>query len=466
MKKFEQIHNEIGISPLTQSINFGYQSREMGKLLGIKPFGFICAYYEDKVTMYNDLNHWKKGGDLVISKAKNNIKFFEKLLADSEKIKKETLKIIHKIGNPKKINYSNKEIIKLIEKLSRNGFEMTVLSQLGAVADHYHNSFSDLLEKTLSNAKNLNKSELSKNEIFNLLTTSPLKLPSEIAKNELFLSKDIDYYLNRWHWLHFGHLGPSLTKKDAKNLLKSKPSSFKNLAKKQKEIENLIFTRQFEKNLFQVSRIFVYLKGSRMEICNGIFSFLSLVLDKVSKETKYDKKYLYFLSIPELINYFKSEEILSEKILKDRYNYSVWEMLDYKDYKEIKIDANEIGKNIIKNRTIAEKFKINNTKFIKGSVAYSGIVRGMVKIINSPDEMSKIKEGDIMVSVQTMPELLPAMRKASAFITDMGGIISHAAIVSRELKKPCVVGTRNATKILKDGDMVEVNANEGIVKII
>ena len=69
-----------------------------------------------------------------------------------------------------------------------------------------------------------------------------------------------------------------------------------------------------------------------------------------------------------------------------------------------------------------------------------------------------------MVAIQTMPELLPAMNKAVAFVTDIGGITSHAAIVAREMKKPCVIGTRIGTKILKDGDRVEVDATKGIVK--
>jgi pyruvate,water dikinase len=58
------------------------------------------------------------------------------------------------------------------------------------------------------------------------------------------------------------------------------------------------------------------------------------------------------------------------------------------------------------------------------------------------------------------------MKKAGAFITDGGGILSHAAIVARELKKPCIIGTKSATQILKDGDLIEVNANNGIVKIL
>ena len=66
----------------------------------------------------------------------------------------------------------------------------------------------------------------------------------------------------------------------------------------------------------------------------------------------------------------------------------------------------------------------------------------------------------------TRPEFLPLMSKASAFITDEGGITCHAAIVAREMKKPCIIGTKIGTKALKDGDMIEVDADKGVVKII
>ncbi len=78
--------------------------------------------------------------------------------------------------------------------------------------------------------------------------------------------------------------------------------------------------------------------------------------------------------------------------------------------------------------------------------------------------MPKIRQGEILVAVITYPALLPAMERASAIVTDEGGLLCHAAIVSRELGIPCVVGTRIATKVLKDGDLIEVDASEGVVK--
>ena len=103
---------------------------------------------------------------------------------------------------------------------------------------------------------------------------------------------------------------------------------------------------------------------------------------------------------------------------------------------------------------------------IKGQVAQLGKVRGKVKILESSSELDKVEEGDILVASMTMPNYLPAMKKAAAFVTDEGGITCHAAIVSRELKKPCVIGTKIATQVLKDGMEVEVDADQGIIKIL
>lgn len=107
--------------------------------------------------------------------------------------------------------------------------------------------------------------------------------------------------------------------------------------------------------------------------------------------------------------------------------------------------------------------KVNS---INGQSASQGIVSGRVKIILTIKDIHKVSWGDILVSPMTRPDFVPAMKKAAAFITDEGGITCHAAIVSREMKKPCIIGTKIATQVLKDGDLVEVDANNGVVKLL
>jgi len=106
-------------------------------------------------------------------------------------------------------------------------------------------------------------------------------------------------------------------------------------------------------------------------------------------------------------------------------------------------------------------FNAQNTEELHGRGCSNGKARGKVRIVH--DLNTEFQDGDILVCAMTTPELVPYMQKAAAIVTDLGGILCHAAIISRELGKPCVVGTEKATKSLKDGDIVEVNADNGVV---
>ncbi len=100
---------------------------------------------------------------------------------------------------------------------------------------------------------------------------------------------------------------------------------------------------------------------------------------------------------------------------------------------------------------------------VRGLGASPGIGVGRVKVILGEDTISKIQEGDVLVTVMTTPDMVPAMKKAAAIVTDEGGMTCHAAIVSRELGVPAVVGTNVATKVLKDNMLVTVDGEKGIV---
>ena len=116
-------------------------------------------------------------------------------------------------------------------------------------------------------------------------------------------------------------------------------------------------------------------------------------------------------------------------------------------------------------RRVIKKEIIFKQKQFKGLVAWGGFkkIRGVVRIILDEKDFSKFKKGEILVTDETDASFLPIMRLAKAIITNEGGILCHAAIVARELKKPCVTGAKIATQVLKDGDRVEIDAKEGIV---
>jgi len=109
---------------------------------------------------------------------------------------------------------------------------------------------------------------------------------------------------------------------------------------------------------------------------------------------------------------------------------------------------------------------------IRGQCASPGKARGRVALFavslqgTLAEKIGKMNKGDVLVATSTSPDMIAAIEKASAIVTDEGGLLCHAAIVSRELKIPCIIGTGSATTLLKDGDYVEVDANSGAVKRI
>jgi pyruvate,water dikinase len=100
---------------------------------------------------------------------------------------------------------------------------------------------------------------------------------------------------------------------------------------------------------------------------------------------------------------------------------------------------------------------------LSGSPASPGIASGPVKIVPDPSQIDKVLEGDILVAEMTTPDFVPAMKRAAAIVTDRGGRTAHAAIVSRELGIPCVVGSEKATATLKDGQVITVDGGSGKV---
>ncbi|MFH1584183.1 MAG: PEP-utilizing enzyme, partial [Actinomycetota bacterium] len=160
---------------------------------------------------------------------------------------------------------------------------------------------------------------------------------------------------------------------------------------------------------------------------------------------------------------------VEEKGILDKIKQREKGFLFYKDkiyIGSLEENVNKFGIKLVDDESVVSGKVEQKEDQIKGQTAYPGKVRGKVKVVLRYGDIGEVEKGDILVSPMTMPKYLPAMKKAGAIVTDEGGITCHAAIVSREMKKPAIVGTKIASQILKDGDEVEVDAEKGIVKII
>lgn len=109
--------------------------------------------------------------------------------------------------------------------------------------------------------------------------------------------------------------------------------------------------------------------------------------------------------------------------------------------------------------------RIGSGKIVKGMCAYPGRVKGRARVVRTIDDIRSFRSGEILIATMTTIDFIEAMKKASAIVTDDGGVICHAAIISREMKKPCIVGSKIATNMFSDGDFVAVDAGKGIVSL-
>lgn len=184
--------------------------------------------------------------------------------------------------------------------------------------------------------------------------------------------------------------------------------------------------------------------------------YTETVLKEIAIKTKIDIELLRWLGPLEVTK--QSLKNLDKKMIEKRMK-SIGYFYTDKGYfilqgEELKKAVASIEK---KDDTISE------LDGITGSV---GRAIGRVKVCMTVKDLEKFEKGDILVTSMTRPEFVPAMKKAAGIITDEGGITCHAAIVARELKIPCLIGTKKATKILKDGMLVELKANHSMVRII
>ncbi|MEN9558474.1 MAG: Phosphoenolpyruvate synthase [Candidatus Parcubacteria bacterium] len=260
----------------------------------------------------------------------------------------------------------------------------------------------------------------------------------------------------KYFWLDQGYIGTGLTDEQIAHIRESvAPSPKAPHAALQKE---LALTEQ-EAQLFRTVRDIIFIKTIRTEARQALFVIVNRMLKRLAAEYNVPVRLLGTLTAQELIAVIEGAASLPTN-LEERWKHAVI----IKNGDGCAVITGSEADAYVKTRVIPPKTENNGE--LKGQVAQSGTARGTVKLVFGPQHNGKVEEGDILISTATSPQLLPAMKKAAAFITDVGGITSHAAIVARELKKPCIVGTKIATQVLQDGDEVEVDANNGIVRIL
>ncbi len=209
---------------------------------------------------------------------------------------------------------------------------------------------------------------------------------------------------------------------------------------------------------------YIYLRIYRKNaICKAHYHILPL-LNESANRLKLDFSDSKLLSFKEMIDGLAgriSRKTLCELVENRKQG---WALLVWEGKSRAIVSAKNIIETMEHYRIIAPSSAMQ--RVVKGRVACTGRAIGKVKVVKKLAELSKVEVGDILVTKMTTPDYVMAMHNAAAIVTDEGGVTCHAAIVSREFNIPCIVGTRNATQILADNDIVEVDAIEGVVRVV
>ncbi|HEY4512810.1 MAG TPA: PEP-utilizing enzyme [Candidatus Paceibacterota bacterium] len=276
-------------------------------------------------------------------------------------------------------------------------------------------------------------------------------------KKSGFKSELIDIFLERYGWIKNSYAGKhTFSKEEVRTMAKHLSVGKKELRPKKLDVKKL--SSESRKMLKEMAFVSEWQDERKKNVLIHLDT-LEIILSELSRRLGVPLSLLRF-ALPNEIEHNTKEirKIIPE--LKKRSKTSFLIVFP----KDRQIFTGEEAKKIYKN------FKSHDVsgfhKKIYGDPASLGKVCGRVKICDTVESLKKVKKGDILVASMTRPEYMSAMRKAAAFVTDEGGITCHAAIVAREMKKPCIIGTKIATKVLKDCDMVVVDANHGSIEII
>ncbi len=302
-----------------------------------------------------------------------------------------------------------------------------------------------------------------------------IKLAKEYKKSQPRFKKRLQIHQKKWFWMENNYADIKILDSNffINRVLELQHNcSTEKIDQKLKEIKEAPFlTKRRKKTLFkefqpseklklfvEINEIFARMQDQRKSYVLKANHYNKMILEEIGKHFNYSLENLWFYSFNELVIAIKNNIWLpTEEILRRKHHI---------------ISISTKNKKIIISGKDADEFsalltkKQLNDQNIHGVVARNGKVSGVVKIILKTDDFYKFEKDNILVSSMTRPEMAPIMKLAVAFVTDEGGITSHAAIISRELGIPCIIGTKIATQVLKDGDLVEVDADNGVVRIL
>ena len=425
--------------------------------------------------IFIDLNEWIKLEGLLTSEVKKDENFLKNFIDLCYRYSNRLIEASKQIGQTEGWHeLENNQLLFLYEKYQDSVLRlMPFLNAILVLDNVLKKEILNLFESELGvkdeKEQNLLISKLvipQKKSFFVQETEVLLKIALKLQKNKKAdVGRDIQKYLEKYAWMtSIAFLGEfqtkegvmekvdELLKEDIDERLKHAERIKKEALEDYKKTLNRIKKSQRVVELIKLAQEFIYLQTYRFDVFSLAHFHARPLLESIGKRFDLQVEELIYLTGDEIRDLLRDEVKVNKQEVKNRIDNFA---LILENNKYTLLSGNQVKKIVQK---VIEKITV------EGIVANRGRATGKAKLVNEVKDIPKVNRGDILVSPMTHPKLVPAIVKASGIITDFGGILCHAAIVSREFGIPCIVDTKNATRVFKDGDLVELNAYEGTAR--
>jgi len=417
----------------------------------------ISAYYSKK-----DLENDKERGKKLLEK-----EYFKKLIKDMEKACNECQKMFKELKNIDYSKLSNKELYNWFLKMTDMWSLMISYFRFSQAEGTYY-----LVEEIKKYASDENASLLMLSPKLDTINLEQIDWQKLIKRS--FSEQRIVEHIYKYPWLASVHF----TLEDAIETLKQRYDYDKehlikkDIRKEKQELkekqEKVLKQNPKLRRLVEISQRIALSRAEVKSCWAGTDWYFIFLFDQIARRTKENiynlQKYYLIEEVGDLL--LKKKKLSKEEMGKrDKCFVGLWKNGKASYY------SGDKAENIAK-QELGSLYKISATNELKGTCANPGKFSGRARILyagnmeNVREVRKSFKKGEILITEMTQPSIMDIASKAGAIVTDEGGMLSHAAIVSRELKIPCIVGTHFATTLIKNGDKIEVDANKGIVRIL
>lgn len=446
------------------------------------------GYYKDDVGMWIiDYAELRDNGEAL----------FRQFVMDDRKVKaeyyawtksaKEVLKFEKAVNEKRFKKYSDTELKRefkdwekthidfwvkgFLPELGNWGAEQWLKKELSSISEITHEQFVEIFE-AISAPEELSFFQNEELELLNI----------KLIKNKEEQERALIQHQKRYYWLRnsygftnmldidfFRKEMTQIKDEDVKKRIKEIESYKKNVVEKKEAVIKKYNVPAQVASIAKKLSYCVHWQDYRKSFIFRANHIISCFLEEIGRRKNIPFKEICYYTTPEIVQLLEKDRRIDAKARFEGF-------LQYFHEKERNItyltgkEANDLIRPFVETKLDKDVKEFSGMVVSKGDSRYQDekgnakLTKGKVKIVLTPRKMEHMDQGDILVAPMTSPDFIVAMKKASAIITDEGGMTSHAAIVSRELGIPCIVQTRIATKVLKDGDIVEIDAEKGVVR--